>query len=156
MCVHSAVPFSTVFLTHYNTSHGDKRPQVSPKQVESGVEDECFSTVSCGCRHTLAVTEEGEVFTMGFGHFGVLGRSFTPFEYDADAALENLGIGDLEVDHGFQPIEQNPLIPQAPAVEEDPVLREEREREALQAHLDLIANMTLDDASTQVSHFIAM
>lgn len=131
--------------------HGDKRPQVSPKQVEyEGVEDECFSTVSCGCRHTLAVTEDGEVFSMGFGHFGVLGRAFTPFEYDADAALENLGIGDLEADQGFQPLPQNPVIAQAAApVEEDPVLREEREREELQAHLELIANMTLDDASTQ-------
>mmetsp|Transcript_13333 Transcript_13333/g.19610 ORF Transcript_13333/g.19610 Transcript_13333/m.19610 type:complete len:689 (-) Transcript_13333:2282-4348(-) len=132
--------------------HGDKRPQVSPKQVEcGGVEDECFSTVSCGCRHTLVVTEDGEVFSMGFGHFGVLGRAFTPFEYDADTALENLGIGGLEADHGFQPLPQNPVIGQAVAIdlEEDPVLREAHEREELQAHLELIANMTLDDASTQ-------
>jgi E3 ubiquitin-protein ligase HERC2 len=130
--------------------HGDKRPRVSPKQVkQGGLEDECVTTVSCGCRHTLAVTDEGEVFSFGFGHFGVLGRSFTPFEYDADTALENLGGGgDLEQDAGFVPLLVAPIEPVDP-VEEDPVLREQRERAALQAHLDLIANLTLDDSSDQ-------
>ena len=41
--------------------HADKRPQVLPKQVEyGGLEDECVTSISCGSRHTLAVTEEGE------------------------------------------------------------------------------------------------
>ena len=58
---------------------GDKRPQLEPVLVEKGgLEDECVLTVSCGARHTLAVTEEGEVWSFGLGHFGVLGRSFTP------------------------------------------------------------------------------
>jgi hypothetical protein len=132
--------------------HGDKRPQVSPKQVErGGLEDECVATVACGCRHTLVVTEDAEVWSMGFGHFGVLGRSFTPYEYDAGSALDNMGGGgDLEQDEGFVPL---PAAPQPAAaarpIEDDPVLREEREREELRAHLDLLANLTLDDPSDQ-------
>jgi len=30
----------------------------------------------------MAVTEDGEVYTWGLGHFGCLGRSYTPFDYD--------------------------------------------------------------------------
>lgn len=127
--------------------HGDKRPQVSPKQVEQGgLEDECVLSVSCGCRHTLVVTEEGEVYTMGFGHFGVLGRSFTPYAYDADSALDNMG-GGLEDDAGFVPLPAAAAAP--PVVQNDPVLREISERDALQAHLDFIDGLTLDDPSDQ-------
>lgn len=58
---------------------GDKRPKLVPQQVtEGGMEDECVLSVSCGARHTLVVTEDGEVFSFGLGHFGVLGRSYTP------------------------------------------------------------------------------
>lgn len=58
---------------------GDKRPKLVPQQVtEGGLEDECVLSVSCGARHTLVVTEDGEVFSFGLGHFGVLGRSYTP------------------------------------------------------------------------------
>jgi alpha-tubulin suppressor-like RCC1 family protein len=57
----------------------DKRPKLVPCCVEKGgLEDECVLSVSCGARHTLAVTEDGEVFSFGLGHFGVLGRSYTP------------------------------------------------------------------------------
>ena len=71
---------------------GDKRPQLLPSQVTlGGLEDEVVESVSCGARHTLAVTEDGEVFSFGLGHFGVLGRAYTPFEYDADRALAGLG-----------------------------------------------------------------
>merc|ERR1711862_283860 len=64
---------------------GDKRPQMLPCQVVlGGLEDECVASVSCGARHTLCVTDDGEVFSFGLGHFGVLGRSYTPFEYDSD------------------------------------------------------------------------
>ena len=46
-----------------------------------------LASMTCGSRHTLAVTEDGEVFSWGLGHFGVLGRTFMPFDYDADAAV---------------------------------------------------------------------
>ncbi len=70
--------------------HGDKRPRPLPKQVTSGgLEYESVESVSCGSRHTLAVTDEGECWSWGLGHFGVLGRSFTPFDYDADTAIES-------------------------------------------------------------------
>lgn len=72
--------------------HGDKRPQVSPKQVTmGGLEDEIVVSISCGSRHTLAITEDGEAYSWGLGHFGCLGRAFTPFEYDADSAVVALG-----------------------------------------------------------------
>lgn len=37
----------------------------------------------------MAVTEDGECWSWGLGHFGVLGRSWTPFDYDADTAVES-------------------------------------------------------------------
>jgi hypothetical protein len=55
--------------------HADKRPQPTPQQVtRGGLDEECVLSVTCGARHTIAITEEGEVFTWGLGHFGVLGR----------------------------------------------------------------------------------
>ena len=128
--------------------HGDKRPLVTPKQVEQGgLEDECVLAVACGCRHTLAVTEEGEVWSMGFGRYGVLGRSYTPYEHDVD---ENLAGGDLEDDGGF---DQGPAAiaaaAPAPPVGENPVLREFSER-GISEQLDVLMNMTLlDDTSDQ-------
>jgi alpha-tubulin suppressor-like RCC1 family protein len=111
--------------------HGDKRPQLVPKQVElGGLEDECVASISCGSRHTIAVTEEGEVFSWGLGHFGCLGRSFTPFDYDAGAA-----VASFTGEHAL------------PAQQQQPV---ERDLEAeLAAHLDLLANLSLDDTSDQ-------
>lgn len=126
--------------------HGDKRPQMLPKVVESGgLEDECVTVVSCGSRHTLAVTEDGEVFSWGLGHFGVLGRSFTPFEYDADAAVVGLddladGFGELAIAH------DEPAQPAAEPVEQDP---EAAQRADIQANLDFINNISLDDSSNQ-------
>ena len=121
--------------------HADKRPQVSPKQVEKGgLEDECVLSVACGCRHTLVITEEGEVWSMGFGRYGVLGRSFTPYEHDPEA---NLAGGDLDDDVGFEG-----AVAAAPRVEDEAAAREIRQQEAVQEHLDMI-NMTLDDASDQ-------
>jgi len=55
--------------------------QLLPRQVTEGdLGDECVLSVSCGARHTLCVTEEGEVFSFGLGHYGCLGRSYTPFQ----------------------------------------------------------------------------
>jgi len=158
------------FLVTGQLGHGNKRPQVLPKQVTlGGMEDECVSSVTCGGRHTIAVTEDGECFSWGLGHFGCLGRSFTPFEYDADAAvvaftgaapLAAEGVLDgTEVDaprDGLQPPAllhpHPPVVPQpAAAVAGAAEIRGvERDFAAeLAAHLDLIANLSLDDSSDQ-------
>lgn len=132
---------------------GDKRPQLLPLQVtEGGLEDECVLSVTCGNRHTLCITEEGEVFSFGLGHFGVLGRSFTPFQYDADAAIVAMGpdlgapLPDIaaeanEINDNAEPVHPYdiPIEEQAPAA----ISAEMRE------HLDLLANLTLDDNSDQ-------
>lgn len=66
----------------------DRRPHLLPEQVtKGGLEDECVSNISCGCRHTLVTTEEGEVFSWGLGRFGVLGRSYTDFTYNNDVGM---------------------------------------------------------------------
>jgi hypothetical protein len=156
--------------------HGDKRPQLTPRQVTTGgLDDEVVSSISCGSRHTLAVTEDGLVFSWGLGHFGVLGRSYTPFDYDADAAVENLmggeggnavvnvmgggggdggdgGDGDGEPDLGEV---VRSLIAQE-AQEAHPLANDRAAQLAdqdyaaeLRAHLDLIANVSLNDSSDQ-------
>jgi alpha-tubulin suppressor-like RCC1 family protein len=67
---------------------GDRRPHLLPEQVTlGGLEDECVSNISCGCRHTLVTTEECEVFSWGLGRFGVLGRSYTDFTYQNDVGM---------------------------------------------------------------------
>jgi hypothetical protein len=55
--------------------------------TQGGLEDECVSNMSAGCRHTLVTTEEGEVFSWGLGRFGVLGRSYTDFTYNNDIGM---------------------------------------------------------------------
>lgn len=127
--------------------HGDKRPQTTPLQIrKGGIEDEIVTNVSCGSRHTIAVTDDGEVFSWGLGHFGVLGRSFTPFDYDADAAVvafagdDHGAIGDAVGQGG--PIQA--VQPRQEAEEERPDVVSE-----LMAHLDYVTNLTLDDSSDQ-------
>ena len=113
-----------------------------PKQVEQGgLEDECVVSVSCGSRHTLAVTEDGEVFSWGLGHFGALGRSFTPFEYDADAAVVALGGDEAAVPMAIEPARQD--------VEDNADNNQGVIGDELRAHLELISNLSLDDASNQ-------
>ncbi|CAB9510580.1 Ultraviolet-B receptor UVR8 [Seminavis robusta] len=117
---------------------GDKRPAVAPKHVEQGgLEDECVLSVSCGSRHTLAVTEDGEIWSWGLGHFGALGRSFTPFEYDADAAVVALGGEEAAV----------PVAMGHGAAAQDN--EQQVAAEQLRAHLDLLCNLSLDDSSNQ-------
>ena len=128
-------------LGHY----GDKRPQMRPKQISSGgLEDEVVASVSCGARHTLFVTEDGEVFSTGLGHFGVLGRSYTPFEYDADAAVSSF-VEDLSEEDAAEAAQATATAAAAPAQNENNAGISEETR----AHLDLLGTLTLDDASDQ-------
>jgi hypothetical protein len=108
--------------------HGDKRPQLLPTKVShKNIKHENCMVVSCGNRHTLVVTEDGDVFSFGLGHFGVLGRAYTPFDYD---------LGVAAVDPTIQlPIDDNTNEFQLTA--------------AQMSHLDLLANCTLDDSSDQ-------
>ena len=125
--------------------HADRRPQVLPKQVTpGGLEDELVATVSCGSRHTIAVTDDGEVFTFGLGHFGVLGRSFTPFEHSAEAAVAALGGEEVPQ---LMPGQDGVPGPHAVAAAAPPVERDFGEE--LRQHLDLIANLSLEDSSDQ-------
>jgi alpha-tubulin suppressor-like RCC1 family protein len=129
------------------TGHGDKRPQLEPKQVtKGGLEDECVASISCGARHTLCVTEDGEVFSFGLGHFGVLGRSFTPFDHDADAAVVQLG-GD-EVLPLVGVAAEAAAADAVPQVDDRPPEEQGAAAELL-AHLDRIANLKLEDSSDQ-------
>jgi alpha-tubulin suppressor-like RCC1 family protein len=132
------------------TGHGDKRPQLVPKQVtHGGLDDECVASVSCGARHTLCVTEDGEVFSFGLGHFGVLGRSFTPFDYDADAAVVALG-GEEGLVVPVMAAAPPPPPPRPDAAVEDRPPGELRGIAAdVLAHIDRMANLTLDDSSNQ-------
>ena len=144
--------------------HGDKRPQLLPKQVIKGeMEDECCLVVSCGNRHTLVNTEDGEVFSFGLGHFGVLGRAFTPYQNHAETAL-------AEVPHSAQGVDTGTSLAQAASLEESDAAFEELYGTSAQVHessglqrlpthemsdetraqLHLLSNLTLDDDSDQL------
>jgi len=123
--------------------HGDKRPQLLPMQVTEGdLGDECVLSVSCGNRHTISVTEDGDVFSFGLGHFGALGRSYTPYEYHTDstiAGFENLDENDEDEENAFHDGPEVLLRPNPNNAIDD----ETRDR------LNLLANLTLDDRSNQ-------
>jgi hypothetical protein len=135
--------------------HGGKKPEVSPVQVEKGgLEDESISHVSCGARHTLAVTDDGEVFSWGLGHFGVLGRSFTPFDHDSAAALAGLGVEGEEGVEMAAVIDQHldePMQAAEPAEtgNASAVRGIPYDLENLMAHLDMVVNLSLVDSSDQ-------
>jgi alpha-tubulin suppressor-like RCC1 family protein len=132
--------------------HGDKRPQTLPLQVMKGdLQDECVATVSCGARHTLAVTEEGEVFSWGLGHFAVLGRSYTSFDHSSDTAVRSF-VGDGE----DEPAVAADVAPAMGGPAEAPAANAAAAAggtmtaaEELIAHLFMLANLTLDDSSDQ-------
>lgn len=118
-----------------------------PLQVtKGGLDDECVAMVSCGSRHTIAVTEEGEAFTFGLGHFGVLGRSFTPFEHAAEAAVAAFAGEDAVAP---LPGAEGVLVAPAAAAAAEAAPPERNFEEELRQHLDLIANLSLDDSSDQ-------
>lgn len=105
--------------------------------------------VSCGARHTLAVTEDGEVFSWGLGFFGVLGRAFTPYDHDSAAALAGLGVEGEEAAEMAAAIDQNLEAPQAETTTNNRPAGNPYDLDALMAHLDMIANLSLVDSSDQ-------
>ena len=131
--------------------HGDRKPQLLPLQVTAGgLEDESIANISCGSRHTIAVSEEGEAFTWGLGHFGVLGRSFTPFDHDADAAVAAFAGEENEAAALRAPPQPPPPPQPAPAEANAPGAGDEPNIDAeLRAQLDLIGNLSLEDSSDQ-------
>jgi len=114
---------------------GDKRPKLTPQQVtDGGLEDECILTVNCGARHTLCLSEDGEVFSFGLGHFGVLGRAYTPYQYYCDSMISNLGENGEELN--LTPT--NLVSSQIEGITDN-----------MAYNLNLLANLTLDDKSDQ-------
>mmetsp|Transcript_27001 Transcript_27001/g.59364 ORF Transcript_27001/g.59364 Transcript_27001/m.59364 type:complete len:687 (-) Transcript_27001:165-2225(-) len=132
--------------------HGDKGPCVSPEQVtKGGLEDECIANVALGARHSLVVTDDGEVFSFGLGHFGVLGRSYTPYDHEPVGALDGMDGGDVDENFNFVPHhhqeQQHPLGEVNANVNGEG--RNGNEIDDLMAHLDLISNIKLKDSSDQ-------
>jgi E3 ubiquitin-protein ligase HERC2 len=125
--------------------HGDKGPCVSPQQVtKGGLEDECVANVALGARHSLAVTEDGEVFSFGLGHFGVLGRSFTPYDHEPVGALDGMDGGDLE-NFGFVGEQQQQDQPPARL---NANVNDDRDFD-IAAHIEFITSIKLKDSSDQ-------
>jgi len=125
--------------------HGDRRPQLLPKQVTlGGLEDECVANMSMGCRHTLVTTDDGDVYSWGLGRFGVLGRSYTDFTYNND-----VGMAVPEGDEGHV-IGVAARPPPMPAAEMDNVGNAANDdgTNDIIAALDAL-NLTLDDPSDQ-------
>ncbi|KAF9359300.1 hypothetical protein BGX34_008449 [Mortierella sp. NVP85] len=50
-------------------------PQTTPVQVGGHLKDKKVTQVSCGTNHTLALTDDGSVYSWGFGGYGRLGLS---------------------------------------------------------------------------------
>ncbi len=132
--------------------HGDKGPCVAPQQVtRGGLEDECVANVALGARHSLAVTEDGEVFSFGLGHFGVLGRSYTPYDHEPTGALDGMADEDLE-NYGFvgeQQQQQDQRPGAGVAADGDGEADNAYNFDEVMAHLDLITNIKLKDSSDQ-------
>jgi len=55
--------------------HGDETEQPRPKLVKSLLDYGCrVGSVACGEKHTLILTDDGEVLTAGNGEYGRLGN----------------------------------------------------------------------------------
>eukprot|EP00980_Cylindrotheca_fusiformis_P014501 scaffold3875_cov123-Cylindrotheca_fusiformis.AAC.21 len=121
--------------------HGNKTPQPSPVQVtEGGLADEVVSHISLGARHTIAVTEDGEVFSWGLGHYGVLGRSYTPFDHEPEEALLALGAEEAEV--AAAAVEATDQAGTPAAANDRPQQNTAWDFDTLMEHLDMIANLS--------------
>jgi alpha-tubulin suppressor-like RCC1 family protein len=120
--------------------HGSKTPQPAPVQVtHGGLDDEVVTHVSAGARHTIAVTEDGEVFSFGLGHFGVLGRAFTPFDHEPDPAMIAMGVEEEDniVVGGQERNEAPPPVGARDGGQESAAWNFDN----LMEHLDMIANL---------------
>lgn len=104
--------------------------------LSSLIQQDCFNMTPFHSiqRHTLCVSEDGEAWSFGLGHFGVLGRSYTPYEYHSAQALSNMGV-DVEEQVAQEEPQQLAHIEQL--------------SDEMRNHLDLLANLTLDDSSDQ-------
>ena len=126
---------------------------MSPQQViKGGLEDECVANVALGARHSLVVTDDGEVFSFGLGHFGVLGRSYTPYDHEPAGALDGMYDGDMET-FGFvneQQQEQRPAGLVANGNQDgNGRAANVNDFNEVMAHIDLITNIKLKDSSDQ-------
>ena len=54
-----------------NLGHGDNTDQPKPKLVDALVGKRC-SSVACGSKHTLALSNSGDVYAWGYGGGGRL------------------------------------------------------------------------------------
>ena len=89
------------------------------------------------------------MFSFGLGHFGVLGRSFTPYDHDPGAAVAGLGVvdGEGELPAVNQARLQLPNEAQLNAAENDRNAAEE-----LIAHLDMLANLSVRTVTSTCCH----
>lgn len=55
-------------------------------------EEILIKKVSCGSRHTAAITQEGHLYTWGFGRWGQLGHG-NEWTLDTPTRVESLGLG---------------------------------------------------------------
>jgi alpha-tubulin suppressor-like RCC1 family protein len=125
--------------------------------TRGGLDDECISHVSCGARHTLAITEDGEAFSWGLGHYGVLGRSFTPYDHDPETAVAQMVVDEEDAN----PTLLGAAAAAAPEAVQNPGPAEGVQNggngeqgtpwsfENLMEHLNMVANLSLTDSSDQ-------
>jgi len=85
--------------------HGDTTEQPFPKLVNSLLEYGCrVGTVSCGEKHTLILTDDGEVLTVGNGEYGRLGNGGStdaPVPQPVEFFGDNIEIEQAVAGHAF-------------------------------------------------------
>lgn len=60
---------------HGKLGHGNNTTQKVPKLI-SGLNDKVIKQVSCGNRHSAAVTSDNQLYTWGEGEYGRLGKYY--------------------------------------------------------------------------------
>lgn len=127
---------------------GDKRPRLIPEQVKGELEDECISNVSLGARHSLVVTEDGEVFSFGLGRFGVLGRLYSPYDHEPTGTRG--GIDDNNLDPALNFAAHQSLEDESNNFVNDQIETNGNERQdAFERLFNLMSNTELEDSSNQ-------
>ena len=87
----------------------------------------------------------GEVFSFGLGHFGVLGRSFTPYDHEPVGALDGMDGGDLE-NFGFVGEQQQQDQPPARL---NANVNDDRDFD-IAAHIEFITSIKLKDSGLKL------